>query len=136
MEITYQLEPQLTVTEFVAVLEASGLAARRPVGDTARLEAMLRRADIVATARCAGELVGVARSLSDFAYCTYLSDLAVARSHQGRGIGRELVRFTRSVAGDTATLVLLAAPAAATYYPHLGMEAHPSCWVARPETVL
>jgi predicted N-acetyltransferase YhbS len=83
---------------------------------------------VLITAREGGALLGVARSLTDFAYCTYLSDLAVDVAHQRRGIGRELVRHTHEVAGLHTTLILLAAPLAATYYPHIGMTKHESCW--------
>ncbi len=89
---------------------------------------MLKNADIVLTARADGLLVGVSRALTDFAYCTYLSDLAVDQAHQRRGIGRELIRRTHETAGRHTTLILLAAPKARTYYPHIGMTKHESCW--------
>ena len=57
-------------------------------------------------------LVGVSRAITDFAYCTYLSDLAVDERHQRRGIGRELIRRTHEAAGLHTTLILLAAPKA------------------------
>jgi predicted N-acetyltransferase YhbS len=96
---------------------------------------MLRNADILVTARFAGQLVGVSRAITDFAYCTYLSDLAVDEAYHRRGIGRELVRRTHEAAGLGTTLVLLAAPKARTYYPAIGMTAHESCWIIprRPE---
>ena len=90
---------------------------------------MLRHADVVVTARVDGRLVGVSRAITDWSYCTYLSDLAVDRDCQGRGIGRELIRRTHEEAGFGTTLVLLAAPAARTYYPHVGMTAHESAWI-------
>ncbi len=131
--IRYDLEPALGAAEFVDVLRRSTLAERRPVDDPARIAAMLANADIVATARDAtGLLVGIARAVSDFAYCTYLSDLAVDAAWQGRGIGRELVRRTQAAGGLDATLILLAAPKARSYYPHIGMQHHDSCWLVRP----
>lgn len=130
--IVYAIEPGLGADEFVAVLRASTLSERRPVDDRARIEAMLRNANIIVTARCDGRLVGVARALSDFAFCTYLSDLAVAQDFQGGGIGRELLRRVHEAAGTETKLILLAAPNAATYYPHIGMTRHESCWVDGP----
>lgn len=91
---------------------------------------MLAHAGLIVTARDGELLVGVARSLTDFSYCTYLSDLAVDTAFQGQGIGRELIRLTHEVAGRHTTLILLAAPQARTYYPHIGMRQHESCWVA------
>ncbi len=128
-EVAYQLEPALGVDEFLDVLERSTLAERRPVDEPETIRAMLRNADVLATARVDGRLVGVSRAITDFAYCTYLSDLAVDEAHQRRGIGRELIRRTHEAAGTWTTLILLAAPKARTYYPHVGMTAHDSCWV-------
>lgn len=126
----YQQEPGLTADEFISVLERSTLAERRPVDDRERIELMLRRADLILTARNRDRLlVGVARALSDFSYATYLSDLAVDRAYQGRGVGRELIRQTRLAGGEQAMLILLAAPKARSYYPHIGMKAHESCWI-------
>ena len=128
MDAAYQLEPGLSPSEFIDVLVRSTLAERRPVHDIATIQAMLANADVIATARVEGVLVGVSRAISDFAYCTYLSDLAVDDAYQRRGIGRELIRRTHEAAGLHTTLILLAAPAAREYYPHIGMTRHDSCW--------
>lgn len=127
--IAFAIEPQLDVTEFVDVLHRSTLAERRPVHDLERIAAMLRHADIIATARSqSGQLVGVARAISDFSYCTYLSDLAVDVACQRCGIGRRLIDVVRQTSGPQAKLILLAAPAAVDYYPAIGMSQHHSCW--------
>jgi predicted N-acetyltransferase YhbS len=127
--IHYQLEPDLSTDEFIDVLVRSTLAERRPISERETIEQMLAHADILVTARQDGRLVGVSRAISDFSYCTYLSDLAVDEMFQGQGIGRELIRRTHEAAGLTTTLILLAAPKAQTYYPHIGMTKHESCWV-------
>ncbi len=127
--VTYQLEPDLAGADFIDVLVRSTLAERRPVDRPDVIDAMLRRADIIVTAREDGRLVGVSRAISDFSYCTYLSDLAVDEAHQGNGIGRELIRRTHEAAGLGTMLILLAAPNARTYYPHIGMQPHDSCWI-------
>ena len=127
--IEYQLEPELSAEEFVDVLVRSTLAERRPVNDRVTIEEMLARADVILAARAQGRLVGVARSITDFSYCTYLSDLAVDVQFQRQGIGRELIRRTHAAAGLQTTLILLAAPKAETYYPHIGMTKHQSCWI-------
>ncbi len=126
--IDYQLEPDLSVEEFIDVLLRSTLAERRPVDDRPTITKMLAHADILVTARQDGLLVGVSRAISDFSYCTYLSDLAVDQAFQGRGIGRELIRRTYEAAGLATMLILLAAPKAQTFYPHIGMAKHESCW--------
>jgi GNAT superfamily N-acetyltransferase len=128
MALVYAYEPDLSAEDFRAVLVASTLAKRRPVHDLARLDAMLRHADIVATARDDGRLVGVSRAVTDYSYCCYLSDLAVDAAWQGQGVGRRLIEETHRKAGPRTTLILVAAPAAESYYPHIGMRQHPSCW--------
>lgn len=132
MNIDYRIEPNLGSDEFVDVLQRSTLAARRPVDERDTIEAMLRNATVIVTARAEGGLlVGVSRAITDFSYCTYLSDLAVDQAYQRQGIGRELIRRTHTVAGRNTTLILLAAPDARDYYPHIGMTQHDSCWVIR-----
>jgi GNAT superfamily N-acetyltransferase len=128
--IGYALEPGLSADEFVNLLVRSTLAERRPVADTDTIAGMLAKADVIVTARTAkGLLVGISRAITDFSYCTYLSDLAVDVAFQGRGIGRELIRRTHEAVGKHTSLILLAAPKAETYYPHIGMRRHESCWV-------
>jgi ribosomal protein S18 acetylase RimI-like enzyme len=128
MWIVYALEPDLSAQEFRDILIASTLAERRPANDIERLELMLRKADIVVTARDSGRLVGISRAITDFSYCCYLSDLAVDMEYQRQGIGKRLIDETRARAGDCASLILLSAPAAETYYPKIGMKHLPSCW--------
>ena len=128
MSATYQLEPDLDPQEFIDVLVRSTLAERRPVHDPDTIRGMLRHADLIVTARLDGQLVGVSRAITDFSFCTYLSDLAVDTPHQGQGIGLELLRRTHQAAGLHTTLYLVAAPKAETYYPHIGMTKHESCW--------
>jgi predicted N-acetyltransferase YhbS len=129
MPIAYQLEPNLAADEFIDVLRRSTLAERRPVDQLETIRGMLAHADVIVTARADALLVGVSRAITDFSYCTYLSDLAVDRAVQGQGIGRELIRRTHAAAGLGTTLILLAAPAARSYYPHIGMQPHDSCWL-------
>jgi predicted N-acetyltransferase YhbS len=127
--IAYKLEPDLSVEEFIEVLVRSTLAERRPVNEIETIRKMLAEADILVTARQDGRIVGVSRAISDFSFCTYLSDLAVDQAFQGCGIGRELIRLTHEAAGLATMLILLAAPKAQTYYPHIGMTRHESCWI-------
>lgn len=129
MQVEYALEPDLPAQEFIDVLERSTLGERRPVAEPERIAGMIREADIVLTARAEGKLVGISRALTDRHFCTYLSDLAVDVAFQSRGIGRELIRRTHEIAGPETMLVLLAAPKAQSYYPHIGMSRHESCWV-------
>ena len=125
--ITYQVENKLSSEEFIAVLRSSTLSERRPVDDVERIKKMLEHANLIVTARHEGQLVGVARSLTDHAFCTYLSDLAVDEAYQRQGIGRELIKTTKLKA-PKAKLILLAAPKAVNYYPRIGMTQRKECF--------
>ena len=130
MTIRYAIEPELSPGEFIDILRRSTLAERRPVDDPKSIAGMLEHADLIVTARNdAGLLVGVSRAITDYNYCTYLSELAVDEQYQGHGVGRELIRRTHQAAGLNTSLILLAAPKARTYYPHIGMQPHDSCWL-------
>lgn len=134
METIFTVEPDLSPDEFVDVLRRSTLAERRPVEDIDQIEGMLRNANvIIAARRDDGLLIGVSRAITDFHYCTYLSDLAVDRSFQRLGVGRRLIKKTHEIAGLDTSLILLSAPAARTYYPHIGMTQHDSCWMIPPD---
>ncbi len=125
--LTYQIEKNLSVEEFTEVLVNSTLGERRPIDQPARIAKMLEHGNLIVTARFDGKLVGVARSLTDFLYCTYLSDLAVDDKFQKKGIGKELIRLTK-LATPLAKLILLAAPKAVTYYPKIGMIRNENCY--------
>jgi len=126
--ITYRAGNDLDLDAVIELYRASTLGQRRPVDDRARMAAMLRHANLVITAWEGDLLVGIARSLTDHSFVTYLSDLAVRESYQRRGIGRELIRRTQMAAGPVQ-IVLLSAPQAAGFYPRIGFESHPSAWV-------
>ena len=125
--IDYKIENDLSVEEFRQILITSTLAERRPVNEPERLSKMLEHANLIVTARDNGKLVGVSRSLTDFMYCTYLSDLAVDKDYQKKGIGKELIRQTK-LKTPKAKLILLAAPAAIPYYPKIGMTQYEYCY--------
>ncbi|HEY9474010.1 MAG TPA: GNAT family N-acetyltransferase [Mycobacteriales bacterium] len=122
---------ELDPDEVAAVYRASGLAERRPSTDSAQFTDMIRNANLVVVARVDERLVGIARSISDRAYVTYLSDIAVDKEFQHQGIGRDLIEATRKAA-PRAKVVLLSAPAAVGYYPHIGFTQHNSAWVRSP----
>ncbi len=126
--IQYQREENLSVEEFRDVLIRSTLAERRPVDEPERLSQMLKYGNLVITARENGKLVGVSRSLTDYMFCTYLSDLAVDLAYQKKGIGKELIRLSK-LAAPKAKLILLAAPKAVNYYPKIGMAKWEHCYV-------
>lgn len=126
--IKYAIENNITWQEFRDVLVRSTLGERRPVDDHERLNKMLKHANLIITARDQHRIVGIARALTDFSFCTYLSDLAVDIAYQKKGIGKELIRRIKNET-SMATLILLAAPKAVDYYPHIGMDKHDACYL-------
>ena len=127
--ITYTTTRPITPAEFIDLLVRSTLGERRPIDNPDTIAGMLANADITATAWDGDRLVGVARSVTDFTYCCYLSDLAVDAAYQRQGIGVELMARTQAELGPQCKIILLAAPAAADYYGRVGFEHHPRCWV-------
>ena len=132
-QIAYGIEPGLAAGEMIDLLGRSGLAAHRPVDESERIGRMLAAAGLVVTARAGDLLVGVARSLSDFAYVCYLSELAVDAEWRGRGVGRALIRHTRGAAGGECKLVLLAAPGADGFCERAGLTRLDNAWGAPRE---
>ena len=132
----YKSGKDLDLDAVIDLYRASTLGERRPVDDRERMARMIAEANLILTAWEGDLLVGISRSFSDFSFVTYLADLAVRKSHQRRGIGKELIRRTQSAAGPNALLVLLAAPAAEQYYPHIGFTHHPQAWTLKPGEIV
>ena len=126
--ITYHLGNDIDLDTMIELYRASTLGERRPIDERDTMRQMLENANLIVSAWDGDKLVGIARSLTDFVYATYLSDLAVHLDYQRHGIGKELIRETqRALKGGK--VILLAAPAAREYYPHIGFTQHPSAWI-------
>ena len=129
--IIYKSDVKISVDQFIDVLNRSTLAERRPVHDPKRIQEMLNHGNILITAWDGDTLVGISRALSDFSFCCYLSDLAVDEAYQKQGIGKKLIDETHAVSGLHTTLILLAAPKAANYYPKIGMDRFTDCFLIK-----
>jgi len=132
MNIEYKVNAAISAQQFIELLRASTLAERRPVDDQDCMAGMVANSNLMVTAWDGDSLVGIARSMTDFNYACYLSDLAVHKSYQQRGIGRQLQIITRRQLGAKCSLILAAAPAANSYYEHIGFTHNPRCWVLAP----
>ena len=128
-QITYRVGNDIPVEVVKVLYEASTLGERRPINDPGTLAAMIENANLVVTAWDGDELVGISRTLTDFVYAGYLSDLAVHARCQRQGIGIGLIEKTRAAMGPKSKLILLAAPAAVDYYPRIGFTHHPQAWI-------
>lgn len=129
MTIEYKVNEPITTEQFVGLLIASGLSARRPVADQVNMAGRLAHGTLLVTAWDGDRLVGVARSITDFHACCYLADLAVDEDYQRQGVGRSLQALTQEQLGPQCDLLLLAAPAADAYYGHVGFTRHERCWI-------
>ncbi|WP_339722463.1 GNAT family N-acetyltransferase [Marinomonas primoryensis] len=129
MEVEYKINQTITADQFIGLLSKTSLGARRPIDEIETIEAMLSNANLLVTAWQGDRLIGVARSVTDFAFCCYLSDIAVDESIQASGIGKTLIRMTKEALKPTCSLILLSAPQAVGYYPKIGFTQHNSAWV-------
>ena len=129
MSIEYKINAPISPDQFIDILKRSTLGERRPIDDVVCIEGMLSNSNLVVTAWAGNQLIGVARSVTDFHYACYLSDLAVCSSHQKLGVGRQLQVLTQQQLGPRCKLILIAAPAANEYYGHIGYSNNLRCWV-------
>ncbi|ACX96348.1 GNAT family N-acetyltransferase [Halothiobacillus neapolitanus] len=129
MSLEYKINAPVSVDQFIELLNESTLGERRPVDDRECIAGMLVNGNLMVSAWIGEQLIGVARSMTDFHYACYLSDLAVHRSYQRKGVGKKLQSLTQAQLGPRCKLILVAAPAANAYYEHLGFTNNPRCWV-------
>ena len=126
--LTYRTNHPVSRAQFIAPLQKTSPGARRPLAEAERIDAMLQNADLLISAWDDDRLVGIARAVTDYAYCCYLSDLAVDEAWQRRGIGQGLLATLKQALHPQCKIILLAAPQAVDYYPHIGFTQHPSAW--------
>lgn len=128
MDITYKINEFISTDDFIDILNRSTLGMRRPVTNKNCISDMLNNADILVVATEGEKIVGIARSITDFSYCCYLSDLAVDVAYQHQGIGKMLIAKTKECLQKGCKLILLSAPKVTEYYPKIGFKQHPSAW--------
>jgi predicted N-acetyltransferase YhbS len=129
MNIEYKINTPISVEQFTELLRESCLGERRPIEDRECMEGMVKNSNLMITAWEADKLIGIARSVTDFHYACYLSDLAVAKKYQHRGVGKKLQIMTQKQLGPKCKLILIAAPAANSYYEHIGFTNNQRCWI-------
>ena len=129
MDISYKINTAISTDEFIGLLTASTLAERRPVDDRACMEGMIKNSNLIVSAWVGEKLIGIARSMTDFHYACYLSDLAIDKDYQNNSIGKQLQIITQEQLGSKCKLILIAAPASNTYYEHIGFTNNQRCWI-------
>lgn len=128
MNIKYEVNKDITVDEFIKVLNSSTLGERRPVDDLDCIQGMIDNTDIIVTAYENDKIIGISRAVTDFNYCCYLSDLAVDEKYQKQGVGKKLIEKTQELLNVKCKIILLSAPDAVDYYPKIGFTQHNSAW--------
>ena len=136
MEIEYRVNRTITTDQFLELLKNSTLGERRPVEDRDCIDGMLANSNLIVTAWSNDELVGIARSMTDFNYACYLPDLAVSQTFQRKGIGKKLQVITQEQLNRHCKLILLSAPAANEYYKKIGFTNNQRCWVLNRNSVI
>ena len=131
---TYKINESVTTDQFIKLLATSTLGERRPIDDRQCMEGMISNSNLTVSAWSGSELIGIARSMTDFHYACYLSDLAVSKEHQKSGVGKQLQILTQEQLGPKCKLILIAAPAANQYYEHIGFTNNQRCWVLERES--
>ena len=129
MNIEYKINTPVSTKKFIQLLTQSTLAERRPVNNYECIDGMINNSNLIISAWHNKKLVGIARSVTDFHYACYLSDLAVDQQYQRNGIGLKLQSITQKQLGSECKLILIAAPAANAYYKHIGFTQNERCWV-------
>ena len=129
--IDYRDNASITAEQAIDLYKRSTLGERRPIHNIQTFEAMLKNANLIITAWDGEKLIGISRSLTDFAYVAYLADLAVDQQYQRSGIGKQLIEETKARLGTECMIVLLAAPKANEYYAHIGFEHNPRAWTLK-----
>jgi GNAT superfamily N-acetyltransferase len=120
-DIVYAEEPGLSIDDYIAVLGETTMRSKRPLQNPQRIGEMLAGANLIVTARRDGEILGLARCISDGAWVCYCAELAVRESAQGLGIGVAILRKIDEVLGPRIGLALFSEPEAVGFYEKAGL---------------
>lgn len=131
-KMQFDVNGKVTVQEYSVLMKSTPLGERRPLDDRQRIEGMLNNTNLIVTVRFDQKLIGMARVITDFFWVAYISDLVVDPDFQRMGLGKKLILKLRSKLSDECKLLLLAAPFATGYYPHIGFSKENRGWVLRP----
>jgi len=129
MDIKYKINKTITTEQFIELLKNCTLAKRRPIDNHACMNGMITNSNLIVSAWDEENLIGIARSVTDFHYACYLSDLAIDKQYQKKGVGKKLQSITQDQLGPECKLILIAAPTANEYYKHIGFTQNERCWI-------
>lgn len=126
MSISYVINHDVKPAELATLFENSGISRLKDINQISK---MITNANLIISARDDRRLIGVLRALTDFSYSCYVSDLAVDRKYQHKGIGKELMRIAHETLGDKVMILLLSSPDADSFYSHIGFEKAQNAWL-------
>ena len=69
-----------------------------------------------------GKLVGAGRALADGIDCSYICDVALLPSHQGIGLGKQIVANLINVSSNHKKIILYSVPGKESFYKKLGFK--------------
>lgn len=127
MNIKYSFEKKPTADQIIELYNNAGLP--RPTDDKERIQKMFDNSNLIVTAWDNELLVGVSRSITDWVWACYLSDLAVRSDYKHEGIGKLLINLTKEKIGNQSMILLLSVPTAMEYYPKVGFEKQESSFI-------
>lgn len=120
MEIQFRINEKVSAQAVIEVFKNSGI--NRPVDDEKLIQTMLDNSNLIVTAWNGTGLIGIARSVTDYCYCCYLSDIAVKKEFQKFGIGKTLIELTQQSISEQTMLLFLSTTSAMEFYPKVGFE--------------
>ena len=100
MNLTYKINTKITAEDVADLFKRSGI--NRPVNDLPRIKKMIDNSNLTITTWDGDKLIGISRSLTDFCYCCYLSDLAVDKKYQPLYFGMIYFEMIILFVSDTA----------------------------------
>ena len=104
--------------ELSALYQAAPLGNKNPDG--------LKTAFTNSMFRCfvseGGKLVGAGRALADGVDCSYICDVALLPSHQGLGLGKQIVAELVKLSRGHKKVILYSVPGKEPFYKKLGFK--------------
>jgi GNAT superfamily N-acetyltransferase len=102
--------------------ELSALYRAAPLGDKppALLHTVFGNSRFKCFAYDQGRLVGAGRALADGHDCSYICDIAVLPSHQGTGLGKQIVAWLVEQSRGHKKILLYSVPGKEAFYKQFG----------------
>lgn len=120
-DITYKTNEKLQTDDLVELFNNSEYFPLKDMSNLERIERMFNNANLVVSAWDGKTLIGISRSLCDFSYACYLSDICVHKQYRNFNIGRKLIEITKEKAGNECKLILHSNAEALNFYEKIGM---------------